>query len=136
MHSSRANNSSNINWIKPEYFDFTAASGYINFAKHLFPLVESQWTVVDNAYSEIPQLEKRLGMFASGIQTRGANIANAAVLLSADTDISHLQELFVKARSSNQDNMLVMGNLSSPISLILDVSYYRFLYIHMSDYFN
>ena len=143
MHFPRANSNSDIAWIIAENIYFTPDPGFVNWAKHLYPLrrspSESPWNAVEY-YSEIPQLEnlKRLAMFASGIPTRGANIANAAVLLASDTDISYLKDLIIKARSPDQSNqnMLVMGKLSHPISLLLDVSCNRFLYIHMSDYNN
>jgi hypothetical protein len=143
MQSSRANPSSNISWIRPEYIDFNPASGHINFVKHLYPRSESgsEWNAGSNLnpYSEIPELKKRLAMFASGIQTLKANIDNAAIVLpvASNADSAYMRELINKAaRCQLKTNLLVIGNLSSPISLLVDVSCYRFLYMHMSDYYN
>ena len=143
MHSPRANSSSNVSWIKKDYFDFDAADvlPYINWAKHLYPLGKvGEWNAGNSAYSGSEMLEKHLRMYASGIQTpveaRDSSHDNAAAfILDSDTDSAYLTKLFYKASSRSQTNLLVIGNLSSPISLLLDVSCYRFLYIHMSDYY-
>lgn len=138
MHSPRANCNSNITWIKNFDSDIPGTPAYINWAKHLYPLVGqfTEWDASDNNafYSKIPGLK----MFASRIQTPGlGDIDNAAIILAFDaaSDSAYLQKLIIKASSRSQTNLLVIGNLSSPISLLLDVSCYRFLYIHMSDYY-
>lgn len=143
MNSRRANSSSNVSWIRSEYFNFdTTASGtsdYMNWAKHLFPLVprSGEWNAGNNAYSQIEVLKKPLAMFASGIQTRETNIVNAAIILASDADSAYLEKLLFKnAMSQHKTNLLVIGNLSSPISLLIDVSCNRFLYKHISNYFN
>jgi len=139
MHSPRANNNSNIAWIK----NFDSDIPDINWAKHLYPLVGpfTEWNAGGNDafYSKIPA---GLKMFISGIQTPGMDssedIDNVAIVLAFDddSDSDYFQNLIIKASSQSATNLLVIGNLSSPISLLFDVSCYRFLYIHMSVYYH